>query len=314
MNHLLQRIIFNPNVLGAANAIARPLLRKSSIRQTLNRHYSRLSATGKIVFGSYLGRAFWNGGKDLESGDWIVNFAGKQIKVPLRPDTANLDWIYALSLLGHDREVVETYENIIAARGVPATFIDIGANFGMHSMMFAKLGARVVSFEPNPECGKYAAGMFHHNDVQPEWHGIALGSSAGSIDLRFPDGETWLGTTVDTVADQLSTVRTLRSITVPMRPLDDVLESVVGPVLVKIDVEGAEVPVLESGRRFIAASKPIILFEVNDAASKAQMSAFLETIGYRCFALPFNPDELGRPLGAYDFAAYPGTNYAAVPL
>jgi hypothetical protein len=117
------------------------------------------------------------------------------------------------------------------------------------------------------------------------------------------------------VVDQLSTVRSLQSITVPMRPLDDVLgeAAVSGPVLIKIDVEGAEVPVLRSGKRFIVAARPTILFEGNDESSKRQMVPFLDEIGYVAFALPYTPGAGNIPLTGPETISHAGTNFAAIP-
>jgi len=137
---------------------------------------------------------------------------------------------------------LDTYENIIQSPYPPKTFIDAGANFGMHSLIFSKLGVRTVAFEPNPVCGAYAATISALNEVAPEWHPVALGSGDGSIDLFFPERETWLGTTVSNIADNLGAE--LRVVSVPLKALDTYSDSITDPVLIKIDVEGAESDVL----------------------------------------------------------------------
>jgi hypothetical protein len=53
------------------------------------------------------------------------------------------------------------------------------------------------------------------------------------------------------------------SIAVPASTLDAETGSVAAPCLVKIDVEGAELAVLQGGRKFIDRARPLIIFEYN---------------------------------------------------
>ena len=299
----------------AISGVARPLLRRDRTRRRINRFYSGLSGHRKAIFGTFMARAFGTDEGSIEAGAWSLTFLDRPLRVPLRPETARLDWIYALSVLGHDREVVDTYETLVRAEGVPATFLDMGANYGMHSLLFAKLGARVLSFEPNPGCGEFAAGIFAYNAVQPEWHGIALGGSDGTIDLRFPEGETWMGTTDPDVADTLASNRPMTSVRVPVRRLDEVVENadIRGPVLVKIDVEGSEVVALSGGLSFIREHRPRIVFEANDSDAKRKLGSFLDSIGYVSFSLPFDPANPGVPMGGDALAEAGGTNFLAQP-
>jgi hypothetical protein len=72
-------------------------------------------------------------------GLWRLRFAGTQIVLPLRRESFWLDWGFALGVLGHDAEVKRTYEMLLLSDR-PDLFIDIGANYGTHSMLMAAAG------------------------------------------------------------------------------------------------------------------------------------------------------------------------------
>jgi hypothetical protein len=53
------------------------------------------------------------------------------------------------------------------------------------------------------------------------------------------------------------------------------------PLIIKIDVEGAELRVLRGGRRLFAERRPILLLEI--FGDRPQTFALLEEFGYQCF-------------------------------
>ncbi|HEX4199643.1 MAG TPA: FkbM family methyltransferase [Caulobacteraceae bacterium] len=69
-------------------------------------------------------------------------------------------------------------------------------------------------------------------------------------------------------------------LTVPIVTLDDLLTRFSAPSFVKIDVEGAEVGVLQGGRRILEECRPIIYFEADDDTYVA-CADILKTAGYR---------------------------------
>ena len=310
MGRLLKQLIVNRLTRAAAFTVIRPILRNSYSRELLNLAYERLPNRGKAVFGTLVARVFWDQPHNV-NGLWRARFLTEKLCIPLRAESINLDWIYALSVETHDRPILDTYENIIQSPTPPKTFIDAGANFGMHSLIFSKLGVRTVAFEPNPVCGAYAATIFALNKVAPEWHPVALGSGDGSVDLFFPERETWLGTTVSNIADNLGA--NLRVVSVPLKALDTYSDSITDPVLIKIDVEGAEVPALRSGIELIHRHRPLIIFEANDAAAKTAMAEFMNEVGYQIHSLPFDPARTQPELTQTEFLRDPQTNFVAKP-
>src|ERR1700722_9247274 len=51
---------------------------------------------------------------------------------------------------GHDSELKQTYASLIQLEHPPRLVLDIGANYGTHSIIFLSHDIETVSFEPNP--------------------------------------------------------------------------------------------------------------------------------------------------------------------
>ncbi|HZX84924.1 MAG TPA: FkbM family methyltransferase, partial [Reyranella sp.] len=114
----------------------------------------------------------------------------------------------------------------------------------------------------------------------------ALGSAAGSARLRIAaklhGGHNTFG---DFVHDGASAVG---SEDVPVETLDALAQRLaLGRVdAMKIDVEGAELKVLNGGRALLRTARPVLLIEANDealrrqGASTAEVIALLRALGY----------------------------------
>src|SRR5262245_49246131 len=151
-------------------------------------------------------------------GLWQLWFAGKRIVVPLRRESFWLDWGHALGVLGHDAEIKRTYEMLLFSDR-PDLFVDIGANYGIHSMLIAAAGVSVLAFEPNPHClNDYTRAIMSLNGITSlQWESIALGNSNGMVELSFPERETWLGSIMPAVSSQIAQTRdTMITLLVPI--------------------------------------------------------------------------------------------------
>jgi hypothetical protein len=102
---------------------------------------------------------------------------------------------------------------------------------------------------------------------------------------------------------------------------DDLLARVplAGPIVIKIDVEGHEVPVLKGLQQTLAARLPLVLLEVADehqrraGYSEAQLRAPLERLGYTGYAITAGRRGLrGRQLGLRPIGAAHGFEVDAV--
>jgi FkbM family methyltransferase len=170
---------------------------------------------------------------------------------------------------------------------------DVGANVGFLSVIAARLvgpqGA-VFAFEPLPD----NAAMVRRNadangfrNVQVIEVALADHSGTGDLALASYSGGSALAYAA-TPPDRAGTLQ------VELRSIDDLVEreGFKPPSLVKIDVEGAELGVLEGMERTAARHRPVILYEIDDAEpgplqrKHAACERWLVAHGYRVEVLP----------------------------
>lgn len=123
------------------------------------------------------------------------------------------------------------------------TFIDIGANVGVYSVLAGKVcGARVIAFEPVKATFERLQSQISLNGIGPRvtMHNMAVGASATTI--QFSNDKD---VTNKVVTSEMEDYENLES--VQMMRLDDIPNKATRYIL-KIDVEGFEVNVLEGAR------------------------------------------------------------------
>lgn len=156
----------------------------------------------------------------------------------------------------------EPHEVAFIQRELPAceAFIDIGANVGLYTCLACQAGkTTTIAIEPFPDNQRYLLWNLLDNDFgDVRVHPVALGAQPGLLTLygsgtgaSFISG--WAGATQQT--------------TVPVATLDSVVRGsgLIGQrMLIKVDVEGAELGVLEGAFETLAASpSPLWLVEIN---------------------------------------------------
>ena len=140
-------------------------------------------------------------------------------------------------------------------------FIDVGANLGMHTLAAAHAmqgRGRIIAFEPFETTQRlleksvwmngfselveiHQAAVSNHDGHQP----LYLGATSGHNSLYH--------------LAPASTPSSRQSVEVPLVRLDSVVPESTPVALIKIDVEGAELDVLESARTIIAGNPSIAL-------------------------------------------------------
>lgn len=150
--------------------------------------------------------------------------------------------------------------------------IDVGANFGMHTLIMARQVApsgRVIAFEPIPENIR----LFRRNIALNRFDGSVELHSQAISDLPTEQLEMTIKTTglEPSAGIKTSEQQGMTNVLVKNSSLDRAcgdLRCDQG-CLVKIDVEGAELSVLRSGLGFIKRVKPKLLIEVHTYALPA---------------------------------------------
>ncbi|HEX2079709.1 MAG TPA: FkbM family methyltransferase [Longimicrobium sp.] len=155
-----------------------------------------------------------------------------------------------------------------------ATVLDVGAHVGYYTLLAAVLAGesgRVHAFEPNPQNADFLRRHVRINalgNVRVEQ--AAVSDQAGTARFDFGTGSG----TGHLAAGGALEVRTIR--------LDDYCaEHALAPAAVKIDVEGAEVSVLEGARQMLERHRPVIFLSTHGPEAHAASLACLRGLGYR---------------------------------
>ena len=279
----------------------------------LNRLYTGWSYQAKSRFHRRFAKLFRGRPGPALGGLWHIDFVGRTLLAPLGPESFWLDWDLTLSFLGHESEIVQTYENLLRSRSTPACVLDVGANYGLHSLLFLAHGVRCVSFEPNPNCHPVLWRLADANRLEARLEPLALGSSPGDCELWFPETETWLGTTSEQVRSELALEHALQSVEVKRTTLDLYCAAHhLNPDLIKIDTEGNELEVLEGGRRVLTEHRPLIIFECWRGPQRESLRQFFEHVGYQLAALPLWDLDAPPILDNDAFITSEASNFAAI--
>lgn len=146
-----------------------------------------------------------------------------------------------------------------------STCVDVGANVGdiLREMLRLAPNGRHFAFEPLPDlCRQLRSNPEFHSVAISE---LALSDTAGSAKFYWVKN-----------APAYSGLRQRRydrpdpeivELTVKMSRLDDVIPAGRRVDLIKIDVEGGELPVLRGAKRVLMDSRPFVVFESGKGAS-----------------------------------------------
>lgn len=140
----------------------------------------------------------------------------------------------------------------LALRGRVA--VDVGANTGVYTVALARLGAHVEAFEPLPAL---ATLLESAADTHTRVHRVALGRTPGLATIYVPRAN---GRVLTGRAGFARPEGDHDTIPVRVAALDDFDFRDVG--LVKVDVEGHELAVLEGAQATLARERPVLLVEI----------------------------------------------------
>ena len=177
-----------------------------------------------------------------------------------------------LRILGgtYEREQTRLFQRHLRPGG---TVLDVGAHVGYYTLLSSVLvgdAGRVHAFEPNPANAEFLLRHVQINrraNVRVEQ--AAVSDRAGTARFEFGTG-SGTGHLAEAGALEVRTVR-----------LDDhCAEHGLAPSAVKIDVEGAELSVLEGGRDTLARHRPVIFLSTHGAEVHRASLEVLRGLGY----------------------------------
>jgi FkbM family methyltransferase len=191
--------------------------------------------------------------------------------------------------------------------------LDIGANVGTMSLLFARRCPRgtVFAFEPIPENYRAAKAVLRLFRIKnAKLFQLGLGEREESVTMIMPNAgpNVRLEGLSHVVDPNRQTAEEGTFYTVRLVALDEFAE--LGGVrfaAMKIDVEDHERFVLRGGRNLIARDRPLIYCELWGVENKGECFAMLEALDYQAFVA------VNDGLLPYDPASHSQVNFFFVP-
>jgi len=176
--------------------------------------------------------------------------------------------------------------------------LDVGANIGCHALTMstaADHSVKVYAFEPHPRVfARLAANIALNPAVKVEATNCALGAKAGEITLYAPAAahpQSILSSVHAGVLRDKVPPGSIETFKVSVRTLDSFVRdlNIERLNLIKVDVEGHELQVLQGAAESLTRFQPRILFELSvENWHRAgydfdDIAEFFESLGYRLF-------------------------------
>jgi FkbM family methyltransferase len=170
-------------------------------------------------------------------------------------------------------------EFLLAMLNKDSVVYDVGANIGYHTTAFASVAKKVYAFEPHPK--NYALLEQNTRDLDHVYIGkYAVSNSNTTCYITDFDPETAGNFGMVKVVDDFSGIETT-AITLDTAGLDL-------PDMIKIDVEGSELQVLQGCEKIIQQKCPVIFYEAHESDQLREIYEFLEPMGYRLYWAQIN--------------------------
>lgn len=172
-------------------------------------------------------------------------------------------------------------------------FLDIGSNIGYYSLLAVKSNPSIKAYAFEPAQGpKYylkeniKLNNFDNNIIHKN---IALSNSSGNIDFYEVENVKYTNLNYNLAgegnAGTKTTSRNFIKTTVQSKTLHEFVknENINSIDLIKIDTEGTEIDILNSGKASIIKFQPIIICEILFNNIESELDAFFKSLDYQFF-------------------------------
>lgn len=218
----------------------------------------------------------------------FVRSRSQQVELFLDPEDQHLVPYTLMNFRNYEMLETEFLKSLMHAGSV---VLDIGANCGWHSLVLSRHcpAARIYAFEPIPHTYDILLRNVRHNGCRNiETFQSAFSNQQGFLEFLYTPCAS--GSTSLVEAGQPVESDKLEKITCPSTTLDSFCaKHELAPDVIKCDVEGAELMVIEGGERVLATHKPVILIEL--------LRKWSRKFGY-------HPNDVVKLLGGYGYRAY----------
>ncbi|MFK0093297.1 FkbM family methyltransferase [Pseudomonas sp. NPDC090592] len=242
------------------------------------------------------------GGTDVESlrilpEGIFVRSRSQQIELFLDPQDQHLVPYTLMNFRAYERLETGFLKAVTQENGV---MLDIGANCGWYALALARHcpSARIYAFEPIPYTYEILERNIVHNGlVNIDAHRLAFSNKESTLEFLYTPSSS--GATSQVLAGQPGSRDSLQKISCPATTLDSFCaQHKLAPHVIKCDVEGAELMVVEGGEAMLAQHKPIILIEL--------LRKWAKQFGY-------HPNEVVQRLGSLGYQPYTLSNHGLRP-
>jgi FkbM family methyltransferase len=174
---------------------------------------------------------------------------------------------------GYERDLIDLFLSRVPSGG---TVLDVGANVGNHTVLFATHFDRVIAFEPNPSLWPALERNIALNPGRRiECHRVGLSDVAADLPLYNIDNGN-LGLATFSSDDQYD--KPLQAVTMARVEKADDLLGDIEVRAVKIDVQGFEPQVLRGMSGILARCRPVVWAEfgtgtVSEAGARADVES-----------------------------------------
>ena len=194
------------------------------------------------------------------------------------------NWIDNRLLAGarYENEQIAHAQRLIRDENI-SLFLDIGANFGLYSILLAvdAPGLHVHAFEPvKRNHAQLTANIFANRlDARVMAHRCGLSDEHGDATIHIDPTSTGVSRVDLTTAERAISVFT-ESELITLHPLDGLLADTGKHVFIKIDVEGHAPAVLRGMAAFLKNNRCFLQVELS-AAENDEARALLRAAGYQ---------------------------------
>jgi len=155
-------------------------------------------------------------------------------------------------------------------------FIDVGAHVGYYTLLASKIAKEIISIEPNPFNYKLLKFNLRINKIKNAYAlNIAASNYNGESGIFIPKLKGKIATDESRLDNNISKIK------IKVK-LDDLLLKIgKNPDVIKIDVEGSEMQVLEGLQETLRKGVKCLMVEVHSEENKAKAINFLKSLGYK---------------------------------
>lgn len=159
------------------------------------------------------------------------------------------------------------------------TFVDVGANIGVYSVLIGRLAGveRVIAVEPvRRNFNQLAANVFANRlDAKVDLHRVALGDTSGTSLIHIDPTSTGVSR-LDVTTTGRDRQAFQESETVTVARFDDIVALTGRRVFLKMDVEGHAAQALSGMTRFLSDNFIVAQVELHDSDHDAIVAKFAE--------------------------------------